>query len=579
MTATRIPSPAQKKIRLMSEANTPRNSQSNSEPQIQGSSSWYSDWDSFFRESEIVDPAASDPSSTPTTETSTKGQQWETVNFPNAISADAIERQAMYTSGSEEPSAQWSARTIAPNTAAASVERGTPGDELDITQLISLIQELNQCNSALLDRVSQLEDALEQTQAALKTERQQVHHSSHQTLTDHQDQITQLFHELEQAHQTTQRQQILVENLTQQLTFTQERAAQLERDCALLQEQNQEQVQRLSHNEHICQDLRVRLQRQQQYTMQFKAALERCLEVPGTPVPVWSMEEIPSLTTQESVVSSFTVTAVDAPQLPEGGGATPPLVPKVRQIQPWSAQSGEIPLKLDALLRRESPSINLSDKDVLNPLSSPVAPLPSFDPHEETLAIAASTPVFDDTSLNEPLEQISQAVTEEKLASIHPFSEVDISPEMQAMMEEILKQPANSSQTGFDLWAHLAKLVDLPVEALAPTGSPDTADADLQAAEENAQPEQSKNATESPTGLPLAAPPKNVAQPPRKLLTMPFEGAPDKVSAPLVAAQSASVQEAMNAVTYSPSPIVYPLRPTKKIPSLAAVDLPTFPRS
>jgi hypothetical protein len=367
--------------------------------------------------------------------------------------------------------------------------------------------------------------------------------------------------------------------LTQQLTFTQERAARLERDCALLQEQNQEQAQRLSHNEHLCQDLRVRLQRQQQYTMQFKAALERCLEVPGTPVPVWSLEEMPSLAAQESVAGSFTVTTGGTPHFPEGGSVTPPLVPKVRQIQPWSAQSGGVPLKLDALLNRESLSNGSADGDAVESQMSSIAPLPLFDASEENLSGAASTTVFDTPPLNEPLEQIPLAVTEEELASIHPFSEVDISPEVQAMMEEILKRPANSSQTGFDLWSHLAKLVDLPVEVLTPTVSPDTADAGPQSVEENAQPEQSKIAAESPTGLPLAAPIMNTSQPPRKLLTMPFEGTPGKLPAPLVAAQAASVQEAINAVTNSPSPIVYPLRPTKKIPSLAAVDLPTFPRS
>lgn len=564
----------------MSEANTPRNSQSNSEPQLHGSSSWYSDWDSFFRESEIAAPAASEPSSEPTTEPTATGHQWETVNFPNAISADAIERQAVYSAGGEEPSAQWTARTIAPNTTAASVERGTPDEELDVAQLISLIQELNQCNSALLDRVSQLEDALEHTQTTLKAEREQIRHGGHQTLADHQNQVTQLFNELEQSHQTSQRQQILVENLTQQLTFAQERSAQLERDCALLQEQNQEQAQRLSHNEHICHDLRLRLQRQQQYTMQFKAALERCLEVPGTPVPVWSVEEMPSLAAQESLAgASSAVTTGGSPQFLEGGFATPPLVPKVRQIQPWSAQSSGIPLKLDALLHQEATPVSPFHGGAVD-LPPSVDPLPCLDKVQENLQLEASAPDLENVSLYEPLEQFPLAITENDLASTPTFPEAGISPEVQAMMEEILKRPTDSSQTGFDLWAHLAKLVDLSAEDLTPIGTPNTADADLQTDEETVQQEQMPPA-ESPAGSPLAVPAANTAQypPSRKLLTMPFEGSPDKVAAPLVAAQTVSVQEAINAATHSPSPVVYPLRPTKKIPSLAAVDLPTFPRS
>ncbi|HEY9641492.1 MAG TPA: hypothetical protein V6C57_13475, partial [Coleofasciculaceae cyanobacterium] len=58
--------------------------------------------------------------------------------------------------------AAWSENTV------HSTESAT--ESADVTDLISLIQELNQCNSVLLDRVSQLEEALESSQMALQAE-------------------------------------------------------------------------------------------------------------------------------------------------------------------------------------------------------------------------------------------------------------------------------------------------------------------------------------------------------------------------------------------------------------------------
>jgi len=47
-----------------------------------------------------------------------------------------------------------------------------------------------------------------------------------------QDQVRSLFHELEASHKTAQRQEILIETLTAQLESSQERVAQLERECS-----------------------------------------------------------------------------------------------------------------------------------------------------------------------------------------------------------------------------------------------------------------------------------------------------------------------------------------------------------
>lgn len=140
-------------------------------------------------------------------------------------------------------------------------------------------------NRNLLQRVGELEQALRQYQEELQF--QQARAQTQETLlVQHkellkasEEQVNRLFKELESSHQVNQRQQILIETLSNQGETFQERLAQLERDCALTQQRYQEQYHQLRQTESICEDLQVRLERQQQQTIQFKAALEKSLEV------------------------------------------------------------------------------------------------------------------------------------------------------------------------------------------------------------------------------------------------------------------------------------------------------------
>lgn len=84
--------------------------------------------------------------------------------------------------------------------------------------------------------------------------------------------------DLSSARQMLQHQQGLVESLTEQLASSQAHTAQLECDFAALQQRYTEQSYHLQETESACLDLRTRLHRQQRQTLQFKAALEQCLE-------------------------------------------------------------------------------------------------------------------------------------------------------------------------------------------------------------------------------------------------------------------------------------------------------------
>lgn len=203
---------------------------------------------------------------------------WQTVEFPNAISADASQRQALYTQGVQ------SGRSPRP-------QASLPNPQASAEGLIALIQDTNQRNHELMHRVAQLEEALEESRQALQAEIERASDLDEplqggtdgdavRDLSAAQQQIHYLLNQLEFAQQTTQRQEILVETLTQQLQASQERVSQLEQERDRLQTQYEAQAALVRQCEIHCHDLQTRLQRQQRYTLQFKAALEKCLEVP-----------------------------------------------------------------------------------------------------------------------------------------------------------------------------------------------------------------------------------------------------------------------------------------------------------
>ncbi len=99
--------------------------------------------------------------------------------------------------------------------------------------------------------------------------------SSPQTAADLKADLQQ---ELAAARQMLQYQQELIDALNEQFLSSQETLAEQEHQLFLERQRSAEQLQLVSQAQANCQDLRIRLQRQQQQTLQFKAALERCIE-------------------------------------------------------------------------------------------------------------------------------------------------------------------------------------------------------------------------------------------------------------------------------------------------------------
>ncbi|MGG6294393.1 hypothetical protein ACQ4M4_08220 [Leptolyngbya sp. AN02str] len=497
-------------------------------------SSWFAGWEEFLQ------PPESDANPTAEGQPAEVWPGWQTVDFPNAIPMEALERQGTKAQGSSNTSAphqaqgkpstnpvdlpDWSVRTIPPAPAAnssanpsvtapvdvAEVESG----QFNISELVSLIQELNQCNSALLDRVSLLEEALDQSQQALQAGQAATQQADLGELVTTQQQLTQLFQELESSHQVNQRQQELIETLTNQVTSSQERLIRLEQDYTALQTQNQEQAHVLAHSETLCRDLQVRLQRQQRYTLQFKAALERCLEVATPPFDGGTVEGV----------------------LP----VTQPLSPKLQTIQPWSTQAGgsQVPSKLDALVNQPAA------EEI-----SPTPPVPSKS-QEAIAPVGYDAMAYDAYDVAGEEEDVAEAVQ-------------SAAAELKSVLDSLLQDPPGAEKSGTtreNLWQDLSKLVDMPTEET------------VEAVEQPISKPSDRPSSIPPLRFGVDTPPQKVARMP---LSMPMES-PQSRPAPAHANAQPPVPIASEGS--SPSPIVYPQRPTRKIASLAAVDLPTFPR-
>jgi hypothetical protein len=515
------------------------------------------DWDLFSSDStqEVTSGGGSDD------EDWQDWQDWQTVDFPDALSIDAIPAQihAANVDLTAQPSL------------AADADAEVP----QVAELIHLIQELNQCNTLLLDRVAQLEAALEQAQMEQPPDTA----TSDAPLAETQAQVAQLMSQLELTHQTSQRQQILVETLTGQIESSQERIAQLERECALVQQRCSDQAQQLMESENTCRDLRSRLQRQQRYTLQFKAALDKCLDVP-TPSyepsadPSFSADASGSVTNRGSVTNPGSMAdaqprdRLDNPQIAEplNAIAAQPLLPRVSRIQPWTSRprfeisvseaaheyhvTSLMEQRLNRIRQTEAAAPHIDEADSLVTASQPPAASPS-EPEiaSEPVAAIAADPV----DMGEKLDQQITAAAQQLATSLDAIDSTLL--DAPAANAEPDSATAEAEDT---LWQDLARLIEVSTDevVLASQAEDFTAFQTQRSIEPASDDLPETAAAQTPVPQAVSAAPARKPQLP----------AAEAAASPMVRSNW-------------PSPVVYPLRSTRRLQSLAAVDLPKFPRS
>ncbi len=493
-------------------------------------------------------------------------------------------------------------------------------NQLNPDVLVALIQELNECNSALLNRVSQLEQEVEQSRQSHDAKGREASTPEIQdAIARVESENLQLLHQLESSNQGHQRQQILIDTLNSQLQENQERIAQLERECTLTQQRYHEQTQRLAEAETTCRDLRNRLHRQQRYTLQFKAALEKALEVsdlgaaaiadpePKADVPSfpkakkiqpWSAAQKGSasdpimpkavpvlpLTSQDSGVEESSQRSVSGLELPDPRAVeslkADPAKPKGDRPTHLTPISYDLKSDVPSWWTKFKPSAsspesissdpntNLIDEsdNVDHRDSNPAAIAPSPE-STDTLHLDVSAPTLptlsdsaaSETELNpELLEQLDAAVQPliDAVVSAMKSGEMDHAT-LQSLQQTSASLEADQSQLGMSLLPDLAKLMDLATQETLQTSASDDASAVV-----------SPHPSPDPTTVPSAS---SASQ---------SESASAGDRAEMVPSESESVlEEPAEDPINGPAPVVYPDRRKRKLRSLAAVDLPMFPQS
>ncbi|MGH8000515.1 MAG: hypothetical protein ACREPR_14075 [Brasilonema sp.] len=436
-----------------------------------------------------------------------KSENAATAELPLLVSAESQQCQSEILSEENAPQQDWVAEPESEKQELVDAE---------FKKLLELNQELRSVNNDLYDKVEELKAALTESDKALQWQKKRssvtesMLSQQAQELSASQEQVNSLFQQLETAVQTVQRQESLIENHKAQQEITQQRLAQLERECVLMKSNYNDQSDQLIQSENACRELRTRLMRQQRQTLQFKAALEKCLE---TPVPSYDFLEnndTNSTQTRPSKNSSF-------------------LLNQAQPIRPWSGESESLTDGVDDT-RRETPALPIHqwDNSTPNPLSTwdldteetPTQTQPVDTPEPEIQTVSS----LGSTSLEEQLDGVIQMF----FVANPPVS---ISPQPPA------EKDADSTQAAEAIWE---------TSAIPLADEPETA----QTLVSNDSPEETEDYW------------IKVAQ-----------------SSSLELQETAdSVEPLTNYATNSPSPLIYPQRPSKGRKSLSSVELPNFRR-
>ena len=502
-------------------------------------------------------------------------EEWTTVDFPNALPVDEIPQAEPVTADPD-----FSLQILGDRV--CELDQKNQDLRRQKADLISVLEKQDQEFHA---QIANLTKALQQTRNMLRLERrnwesqsrqikqrsyEQTAHIAQQTqeLTTTQEQVVKLFRELEHAQQTAQRQQILVETLTHQLEASQEQVALLERDCAHTQQRYSDQTQLVHHTENACKDLRSRLLRQQRYTMQFKAALEKCLDVPAAKND--SLDGLP-LEMDVSAIRQDVISHV-----------SDLLAPKAQPVQPWSAQP-EFP-ELDSLPEPHLYIPSPWDEDPVEEPEDLIFPSQDFD-STSTEAIVDQPfelPEIVHPKVDPPV--VSYTIQRSHELSDAPLPEIQLftPDEMSAIADETPadNEWASVDPTLLESESDLEQKFDTALQALEDPVEPFASDSDLvDSLRDDQEILNEIHAIESAE----PAPELKLFEPEA------IDPTPDSVqpSSPFITLRSSPANDfdlqnvpenEVPLLANGPSPIVYPLRSSKKIKSLAAVDLPSFPR-
>lgn len=445
--------------------------------------------------------------------------------------------------------------------------------DAEFQKLLALNEELRADNNNLYQQVEHLQDDLAESVKALEWQKRRTSvtesmlNQQAQELAAAQEQIQSLFQQLETATQTVQRQEIFIDTYKAQLQISQQRLAQLERECALLQTNYNEQSQQVLQSETACRELRTRLMRQQRQTLQFKAALEKCLDT-----------TVPSYDSLDETANNTSQTASHQTRFSKKARS---LFPNVQPIRPWSAEPESFTNKIEHPWSKSSaPSSYSSGYPTPHPSSpwnwpnqtkTPTPPQPPASLETDK----STTPEDDSATTSETVSSFGSAKLDEQLDSLIQMFFIS-QPSAASSASATSATNADSKQTDVPVWETWATTVEDEEE---PETSPEE---QLAAPEEEVTPTTiHPSLADDFTVLPgnnsslsftLPVTKKTGEQPENDLLeTLQLNQ--------VELSETDLLQESYDNSTYenqSPSPVVYPERPPKGRTSLSSVELPNF---
>ncbi|WP_427160327.1 hypothetical protein ACQFX9_01100 [Aliinostoc sp. HNIBRCY26] len=427
----------------------------------------------------------------------------------------------------------------------------------EFQKLLALNTELRTANNELYQQVEHLKDELVESEKALQWQKRRssvtesMLNQQAQELAAAQEQIQSLFQQLETTAQTAQRQEILIESYKAQLQISQQRIAQLERECTLLQTNYSEQSQQVLQSENACRELRTRLMRQQRQTLQFKAALEKCLE---TSIPSYDSSD----TATDKPPSSV-------PHKSRFAKKARSLFPNAQPIKPWSAEPESPTENTDQVTSEPSlPPPFTSSYAVPNP-----SPIWNWPPKEQTPSPPQPEPSMG-TGESEPVTQ------PEEVISVTPSPELD--EQIDSLIQMFFASQSGSGTTPTQppvtelhsdhqaeenpVWETWATNVE---DDTAPETTPDNPAIKFTEIIPPVNNSATLSFNLSSTDKPTPTPENLHSEPYPQHENFGLGDLPPELGGEVVDQDS-----------QSPSPVVYPQRPPKGRKSLASVELPKF---
>jgi len=429
----------------------------------------------------------------------------------------------------------------------------------EFQNLLTLNEELRAANNNLYGQVEQLKDNLAESEKVLQWQKtrssvsESMLNQHTQELAAAQEQTKSLFQQLETAVQTVQRQELFIDSYKAQLQISQQRLAQLERECTLLHTNSNEQSQQLLQSENACRELRTRLMRQQRQTLQFKAALEKCLDPPR--ITYDSLED----------------TAKHPKDITSGQGRfskkARSLFPNAQPIQPWSTESESLTDDLDNSWGEPSTPVPFQRNEATPTASSswnwsvkkdtptPAQPEPSAKIDDSPDTPEAVSPLGS-SNLDQQLDSLIQMFFTSQTASASPpptaKTDVDSNPPIWETLATILEDDQ-------ELENPQEEQLEAEINRLATTSTSGTIDSGLSPANNLAI-----SSTSPHTETPVEE-------------TEDYWSDSQLTQMELSATDFSPESSGDNTDdANSPSPVVYPQRPPKGRKSLASVELPNF---